>query len=53
MRTKKADPTKGAKPVERGRFAKLLRPGFVVEISPSKRPTSEPSPKPKAADPKL
>jgi hypothetical protein len=37
MSTKKADLPKEAPPVERGRFAELLRPGYVMEISPSRR----------------
>jgi hypothetical protein len=37
MSTKKADLPKKAPPVERGRFAELLGPGYVMEISPSKR----------------
>ena len=51
MPTKKADLSK-AQPVERGRFAKLLGPGFIVEVTPSKHGTPLPSAQPKPTGPK-
>ena len=50
--TKKADLSNKAERVERGRFADLLEPGFVVEITPSKHGAPLPSTQPKPAGPK-
>jgi hypothetical protein len=52
MPTKKADLAKKALPIERGRFAKLLEPGFVVEMSPARQQPPTPSATPKPAAPK-
>jgi hypothetical protein len=38
MTTKKADPEeKATSKLERGRFARLLASGFVIEVTPSKK----------------
>ena len=52
MPTKRADLSNKAERVERGRFADLLEPGFVVEITPSKHGAPLPSTQPKPAGPK-
>ena len=52
MTTKKADLSRKAEPLERGRFADLLSPGFTVEIKPSKRGAPLPSAQPKPGGPK-
>ncbi len=52
MPTKKADLAKKAQPIERGRFARLLEPGFVVDIWPAEQPPPTPNATPKPAAPK-
>jgi len=52
MPTKKADLSRKAQPVERGRFAKLLGPNFIVEVTPSKDETPLPSVQPRPTGPK-
>jgi len=52
---KKADPAKQTeKKLERGRFARLLASGFVIEVTPSRKRSAavKPAAKPKPASPK-
>lgn len=54
MTTKKADPAdKATTKRERGRFARLLASGFVIEVKPSKKRSAavKPASKPKAVPP--
>ena len=39
MTTKKADTNKDEKGLERGRFSRLLAPGSMIEVEPSKKRT--------------
>jgi hypothetical protein len=52
MTTKKADTTKKSKELERGRFARMLDSGFVIEVTPSKKRSTAAATKPKPATPK-
>jgi len=53
MTTNKADDSrKPTKKLERGRFARKLASGFVIEVTPSKKRASAASAKPKPATPK-
>lgn len=52
MTTKKADTTKKTRELERGRFARMLASGFVIEVTPSKKRSAVAATKPKPAAPK-
>jgi hypothetical protein len=52
MTTKKADTTKKTKELERGRFARILASGFVIEVTPSKKRSTAAATKPTPAAPK-
>ncbi len=52
MAMKKADATKKSKELERGRFARMLDSGFVIEVTPSKKRSTATATKAKPAAPK-
>ena len=52
MTMKKADTTRKTKELERGRFARILGSGFVIEVTPSNKRSTAPATKPKPAAPK-